>query len=112
MLSLGVNALGVVLMVVVFASTAFIPTGAEVGVGAGTAVVGQKLLEAVFGDQAVRALAARARADLVDRVEHLVAAERARLEAVLVAAGVDPDAGARLRSRGLQVEAAAAGAGR
>ncbi len=112
-LSLGVNALGVVLMVVVFASTAFIPTGAEVGVGAGTAVVGQKLLEAVFGDQAVRALAARARADLVDRVEQLVAAERARLEALLVAAGVDPDAGARLRSRGAEVEVeAAAGAGR
>ena len=56
-LAYGVNGLGLSLMVVIFASTAGIPTGAEVGVGAGTAVVGQKLLEAVFGDQAVRTLA-------------------------------------------------------
>ena len=52
----GVNGLGVVLMLVTFASTAGI-TGAEVGIAGGTAVVGQKLLEAVFGDQAVRELA-------------------------------------------------------
>ena len=44
-------------MVVIFASTAGL-TGAEVGVAGGTAVVGQKILEAVFGDQAVRRLAA------------------------------------------------------
>ena len=43
----------VVLMLVTFASTAGI-TGAEVGIAGGTAVVGQKLLEAMFGDQAVR----------------------------------------------------------
>ena len=43
-------------MVVVFASTAGL-TGAEVGIAGGSAVLGQKLLEAVFGDQAVRRLA-------------------------------------------------------
>src|SRR5699024_9012509 len=48
LLSLGVNAVGVALMVVVFASTAFVPTGLEVGAGAATAVVGQKLLETIF----------------------------------------------------------------
>ena len=57
-LAYGVNGLGVALMVVVFASTAGI-TGAEVGIAGGSAVVGQKLLEAVFGDQAVRRLAER-----------------------------------------------------
>ena len=36
-------------------------TGAEVGIAGGGAVLGQKLLEAVFGDQAVRTLAERAR---------------------------------------------------
>ena len=36
-------------------------TGAEAGIAGGSAVLGQKLLEAVFGDQAVRTLAERAR---------------------------------------------------
>ena len=55
-LAFGVNGLSVALMVVVFASTGGV-TGAEVGIAGGSAVVGQKVLEAVFGDQAVRRLA-------------------------------------------------------
>ena len=62
-LAFGVNGLSVALMVVVFAHTAGV-TGAEAGIAGGSAVLGQKLLEAVFGDQAVRALAERARRDL------------------------------------------------
>ena len=54
-LAFGVNGLGVALMMVVFAQTAGL-TGAEVGVAGGTAVVGQSILEAVFGDHAVRRL--------------------------------------------------------
>lgn len=77
-LAFGVNGLSVALMVVVFASTAAIPTGAEVGVASGGALLGQKLLEAVFGDQAVRRLAAQARTDLRARVTELMEAERAR----------------------------------
>jgi len=72
-----VNGLGVALMVVIFTSTAGL-TGAEVGVAGGTAVVGQKILEAVFGDQAVRRLAETARRDLHARVEDLFTQERAR----------------------------------
>jgi GTPase SAR1 family protein len=75
----GVNGLGVVLMLVTFASTAGI-TGAEVGIAGGTAVVGQKLLEAVFGDQAVRKLSRTARERLEERVSELYAAEQARYE--------------------------------
>jgi hypothetical protein len=75
----GVNGLGVVLMLVTFASTAGI-TGAEVGIAGGTAVVGQKLLEAVFGDQAVRELARHARERLLERVAEAYAAERVRYE--------------------------------
>ena len=78
LLSLGVNAVGVALMVVVFASTAFVPTGLEVGAGAATAVVGQKLLETIFGDEAVRRMAAVARQRLTDRLDALVA-ERSSL---------------------------------
>ncbi len=96
-LSFGVNALGVVLMLVVFASTAFIPTGAELGVGAGSAVVGQKLLEAVFGDQAVRTLAAKARSELLARVDDLLSSERDRLLGLLDGVDVDPEAGQALR---------------
>ncbi len=75
----GVNSLGVVLMLVTFASTAGI-TGAEVGIAGGTAVVGQKLLEAVFGDQAVRDLSRKARERLLVRVDEVYAAERARYD--------------------------------
>ena len=64
-------------MVVVFAHTAGL-TGAEAGIAGGSAVLGQKLLEAVFGDQAVRSLAERSRVALEARVQTLLDAERAR----------------------------------
>ncbi|QWC85914.1 ABC transporter [Nocardioidaceae bacterium] len=82
-LAFGVNGLGVALMVVVFAHTGGLLAGAEVGVAGGSAVVGQKLLEAVFGDQAVRRLAAQARNDLSRRVTDLMLTERARFTALL-----------------------------
>ena len=97
-LAYGFNGLAVALMVVVFASTAAIPTGAEVGIGAGTAMIGQKLLEAVFGDQAVRRLAAAARKDLHRRVSELMAEERRRFEDRLDSLGLADDAADRLRS--------------
>ncbi|GAB3658940.1 dynamin family protein [Nocardioides korecus] len=76
-LSFGLNGLSVALMVVVFASTGGL-TGAEVGIAGGSAVIGQKLLEAVFGDDAVRRLAAAARRDLHVRTEVLLDRERRR----------------------------------
>ena len=71
-LAFGVNGLSVALMIVVF-SYSYGLTGAEVGIAGGSAVLGQKLLEAVFGDQAVRSLAERARASLEVRVRELFA---------------------------------------
>jgi hypothetical protein len=105
-----VNALGVAAMIAVFTATAFIPTGAEVAVGAGTAVAAQKLLEAIFGDQAVRELSERARADLVTRVRALLDGEAARFRAVLDANPVDQDAPDRLRRAGAEVQRAAVAA--
>ncbi|GAB3621484.1 dynamin family protein [Glutamicibacter endophyticus] len=67
----GVNGVAVVLMVVVFASTAGL-TGLEVGIAGGSAVVGQKLLEAIFGEEAVRRMAATARASLESRIAEVV----------------------------------------
>jgi len=101
-----VNALGLAVMITVFAATAFIPTGAEIAVGAGTTVAGQKLLEAVFGDQAVRKLAESARRDLLDRVHAFMAGEADRFSAVLASAGVDPSLAEHLRSASAALVAA------
>ena len=96
-LAFGINGLGVALMIVVLAHTGGALVGAEVGVAGGSAVVGQKLLEAVFGDQAVRRLAAQARTDLSRRVAALMVEERARFDALIEEhGGVGPtDAGSR-----------------
>jgi GTPase SAR1 family protein len=81
-LAYGVNGLSVALMVVVFASTGGV-TGAEVGIAGGSAVLGQKILEAVFGDQAVRRLASNARKDLNRRMQALLEAEERRFTDLL-----------------------------
>ncbi|QFG67918.1 dynamin family protein [Ornithinimicrobium pratense] len=82
-LAFGVNGLAVLLMIVVFSATSFIPTGAEVAIAGGSAVLAQRLLEAVFGDQAVREMSRKARTALLTRVEELYEQERARFDAVL-----------------------------
>lgn len=74
-LAFGVNGIGVALMVVVFVGGSAGLTGAEVGVAGGTAIVAQKLLEAIFGDQAVRTLTERAHTSLVTSLQALVDAE-------------------------------------
>ncbi|OUM39656.1 dynamin family protein [Arthrobacter sedimenti] len=75
MLSFGVNGVAVALMVVVFASTGGL-TGGEIGIAGASAIAGQKLLEAVFGDDAVRRLTAIARKNLSQRVDGLFRHER------------------------------------
>ena len=81
-LSLGINGLGVALMVAVFAQTAGL-SGGELVIAGGTATLSQKLLEALFGDQAVRDLTARARRDLIERVRLLFEAEAERYRDLL-----------------------------
>jgi energy-coupling factor transporter ATP-binding protein EcfA2 len=102
-LAFGVNGLSVALMVVVFASTGGV-TGAEVGIAGGSAVVGQKLLEAVFGDQAVRRLALNARDDLAKRVEVLMDHERRRFLDLLDALDLPADSAEQLRELARQVD--------
>jgi predicted GTPase len=103
-LAFGVNGLAVALMVVVFAHTGGLLVGAEVGVAGGSVVLGQKLLEAVFGDQAVRSLAERARRSLEQRVTDLMATERARYTDLLDTLGLDPEAPEVLRRASRRVE--------
>jgi hypothetical protein len=101
-----VNATGLLVMVSVFAATAFIPTGLEVATAAGTTVAAQKVLEAIFGDQAVRALAERARTDLLTRVHKLLATEAARFDGPRAMTMVDPRTAWRLRDSAGDVAAA------
>ncbi|MFI7545625.1 ABC transporter [Actinoplanes sp. NPDC049599] len=101
-----VNGIGLTVMIAVFTSTAFIPTGAEVAVGAGTTVAAQKVLEAIFGDQAIRTLATRAREELLARVNVLLDAEAARFTDRTAAVGLELEPGATLRQAAAEVERA------
>jgi hypothetical protein len=95
-LSLGVNGAGLVVMVAVFAHTGGL-TGGEVAVAGGTSALGQRLLEAVFGDSAVRSLAAKAREDLRTRADRVLGAEQARFDALVAASAPTEHAADRLR---------------
>lgn len=90
-LAFGVNGIAVMLMLVVFSATAGL-TGAEVAVAGGSAVVAQRLLEAIFGDQAVRDLAVQARTLLVSKVDEVYQQERQRYVDVLEGVFGNPDA--------------------
>ena len=80
--AIGVNAVGVAVMLGVFAHTAGI-TGAEVGIAAGTAFLNQKLLEAIFGERAMEELVANASRRLDAALATLFTSERARFDALM-----------------------------
>ncbi|MEV6816289.1 GTPase domain-containing protein [Micromonospora sp. NPDC051296] len=101
-----VNATGLAVMIAVFASTAFIPTGLEVATGAGTTVAGQAVLQAIFGDQAVRTLAGKARQDLLERTRALLDSEAARFLARTDQARPAARTAAALRQAARRVETA------
>ena len=84
--SLGINGAGLTVMLAVFIQTGGL-TGAEIVVAGGSSALGQRVLEAILGDQAVRTLAERAREDLLARVRGLLAREAARFHD---AAGAPP----------------------
>ncbi|MGB4271283.1 MAG: GTPase domain-containing protein [Propionicimonas sp.] len=96
--ALGVNGVGVALMILVFSQTGGL-VGAELGVAGGTAVLAQRLLEAIFGEDAVRRLAKQAKTQLDGRVEALMARELTRYLAEVDAIDV------RAERAGLVVEA-------
>ena len=95
----GLNAIGLFLMLVAFSSTAGL-TGAEIGIAGGTALLAQRVLEAIFGDQAVREMAAKARHSLLERADGLYAAERERYAAALAEVAPPADQAQRLDGRG------------
>jgi hypothetical protein len=96
LLSWGVNGAGAVVMVAVFAQTGGM-TGGEIAVAGGTTAVGQRVLEAVFGDAAVRSLATRAREDLQRRADGLLRYEQDRFDVLVAEAAPPPGAAEALR---------------
>lgn len=105
-LSLGVNATAVMLMVAAFSLTGGI-TGIEAGIAGGSGVVGTKLLESIFGEDAVRRMATRARTDLLERMADLLT-ERAQPFTVVLEE-TDPQADAEdIHRAAEQVQAIAA----
>jgi hypothetical protein len=89
----------------VFAQTGGL-LGGEIAVAGGTAAVGQRVLEAVFGDAAVRALAARAREDLQERVDGLLRYEQERFDGLVRGAAPSPEAADELRAAVRDLDAA------
>lgn len=75
-LSWSINALGAALMIVIFASTSGL-TGGEVAVAGGTAVLAERVLEAVFGDDAVRRMSTKARESFLGRTREFLGADSA-----------------------------------
>lgn len=84
-LSLGLNTLTVALMLVVFASTGGL-LGGELAIAGGSAVIGQKLLETIFGDQAIRKLTLEASGMLRARTEEYFKVESRRYTKLIEAA--------------------------
>ena len=95
--ALGVNAVGVAVMLGVFVHTAGL-TGAEVGIAAGTAFLNQKLLEALFGERAMEQLIEQARLRLDALLGSLFAKERERFDALATKPATLRELAAQLRT--------------
>jgi hypothetical protein len=88
--SLGVNAIGVVAMLAVFAHSAGL-TGGELAIAGGTAVVNQKLLEALIGEAAVADIIRAAERDLRRTLRAALDRDAARFLALLDTPQTAPD---------------------
>ena len=95
--ALGVNVVSVAVMLAVFVQTAGL-TGTEVGIAAGTAILNQKLLEAIFGEGAMAELIANARVRLEALLTSLFEGERERFNALVPAPGGLRELAAELRA--------------
>jgi energy-coupling factor transporter ATP-binding protein EcfA2 len=88
--SLGVNAIGVVAMLAVFAHSAGL-TGGEVAIAGGTAVINQKLLEALIGEAAVADIIRAAERDLRRTLRAALDTDARRFLDLLAPAGGGPE---------------------
>jgi energy-coupling factor transporter ATP-binding protein EcfA2 len=101
--ALGVNAVGVSLMLVAFSQTGGL-VGAEITLAGGTAIVAQKILELVFGDEAVRRLAKTAKELLDTRTKELMSGQLGRFTTVLESLRLDPSLAHQVLSLAEEIE--------
>lgn len=94
--SIGLNVLGTSAILAVFVQTGGL-TGAELGIGAATAVLNQKLLEAIFGEGNVSAFVDRARARLDEILDAEFETEQRRFLDALGLLAEESDLATRLR---------------
>jgi hypothetical protein len=94
--SIGLNVLGTSAILAVFVHTGGL-TGAELGIGAATAVLNQKLLEAIFGEGNVAAFVNRARARLDQILEAVFEGDKKRFIVSLGPLSERTDLAAELR---------------
>ncbi len=94
--SIGLNVLGTSAILAVFVQTGGL-TGAELGIGAATAVLNQKLLEAIFGEGNVSAFVNRARARLDEILDAEFETEQRRFLDALGPLAEESDLATRLR---------------
>jgi hypothetical protein len=97
--SLGVNALGLIAMLAVFAHSAGL-TGGELVIAGGTAAVNQKLLEALIGEAAVADIIRAASRDLRSTLHAALGLDAERFHALLAP---PPTAPAALRASAARV---------
>ena len=95
--SLGVNVLGVGVMLAAFGTTGGL-TGAEFAIAGATAVLNQKLLEAIFGEATVRNLVTFARTRLAELLQAAMEQDRSRFDRALESALPDPGLADELRA--------------
>jgi hypothetical protein len=100
----GLNAIGLFLMLVAFSATGGL-IGAEIGIAGGTALLAQRVLEAIFGDQAVREMAAKARRRLLELADDLYAGERHRYALALAESAPPADQATGLAAVAAQLRA-------
>ncbi|GAA1919685.1 dynamin family protein [Nocardioides lentus] len=103
-LTVGIDGLAVALSVVVLSQSGGTLAVESPSAAPGAGAVAQRLLDAVFGEQAVRSMASRARGDLDRRVEALLTREGARHQAVLDDLGLVPAAPEHLREAARRVD--------
>jgi energy-coupling factor transporter ATP-binding protein EcfA2 len=101
--SLGVNVLGTATVLAVFTTTGGL-TGAEVGITAATAVLNQKLLEAIFGEATLHQFVSEAREGLKRLIEAAIEADRARFDTALGTFAPGAGDAERLRAAVARVE--------
>ncbi|HEU4750767.1 MAG TPA: GTPase domain-containing protein [Acidimicrobiia bacterium] len=94
--SISLNVLGTSAMLGVFLHTGGL-TGAELGIGAATAVINQKLLEAVFGEANVSKFVSEASASLATILDEAFASEKRRFLEALGPLAEPTDLAERLR---------------